>query len=121
MAHGGHIHHENDEFTNVGGPTPTSAFSYDPDLSSIDLDPAAYGKHTLETALSGSILEFTYVGAPIPSFTMGRGQILRPGGHRPMAQGELAQGMALTGHIRLGNHETIHTNGSTPITGLYPI
>jgi hypothetical protein len=62
MAHGGHIRHENYKFYGVGGPAPASAFSHDLDLSSRDLDPAAYGGHTLEIALSGSIPEFTYVG-----------------------------------------------------------
>jgi hypothetical protein len=38
-----------------------------------------------------------------------------------MAHDELTQGMALTGHILLGNHEVIHTNGSVPITSFYPI
>jgi hypothetical protein len=38
-----------------------------------------------------------------------------------MAQGELAQGMTLTSHILLGNDETIHIDGSTPIIDLYPI
>jgi hypothetical protein len=38
-----------------------------------------------------------------------------------VAQGELAQGMASTGHILLGNRKVIHANGSTPITSFYPI
>jgi hypothetical protein len=62
MSHGGHIHHENNEFTSVVGPAPAFAFSHIPDLSFGDLDPAVYGGHTLETTLSGSILEFTYIG-----------------------------------------------------------
>ena len=37
-----------------------------------------------------------------------------------MAHDELTQGMASTGHILLGNHKVIHTNGSAPITGFYP-
>ena len=32
-----------------------------------------------------------------------------------MADDKLTQGMASTGHILLGNHEIIHTNGSTPV------
>ena len=62
MAHDGHIHHENHEFIGVEGLAPASTFSRGPDLHSGDLDPMAYGGHTLETALSGSILEFTYIG-----------------------------------------------------------
>ena len=38
-----------------------------------------------------------------------------------MAHGKLTQGMALTGHILLGNRKVIHANGSTPITRFYPI
>jgi hypothetical protein len=38
-----------------------------------------------------------------------------------VAQGELSQGMASTGHILLGNHRVIHANGSTPITSFYAI
>ena len=38
-----------------------------------------------------------------------------------MAHDKLTQGMASTGHILLGNHEVIHTNGSTPITSFYPV
>ena len=29
--------------------------------------------------------------------------------------------MASTGHILLGNHEVIHTNGLAPITSFYPV
>ena len=29
--------------------------------------------------------------------------------------------MASTGHVLLGNHKVIHTNGMTPITCFYPI
>ena len=89
MAHGNHIRLESYEFTSVGGPAPVSAFSHFPNLSSRDLDPAIYGGNTLGTTLSGSILEFTYIGGPVPSFAMIHGQVFYPGGHRPMAQGEL--------------------------------
>jgi len=89
MAHGNHIRLESYEFTGVGGPASVSAFSRFLDLSSRDLDPAVYGGNTLGTTLSGSILEFTYIGGPVPSFAMSRGQVFCPGGHRPMAQGEL--------------------------------
>ena len=38
-----------------------------------------------------------------------------------MAHGELAHGMALGGHILLGNHEIVHVDRLTPATNLYPI
>jgi hypothetical protein len=74
MAHGGHIHLENYEFTGVRGPVPPSTFSHNPDLRYRDLDPAIYGERTLRTALSGSILEYTYIGGMYPhsSPTMAR-------------------------------------------------
>jgi hypothetical protein len=37
-----------------------------------------------------------------------------------MARDKLTQGMTSTGHIILGNHEVIRTNGSAPITSFYP-
>jgi hypothetical protein len=43
------------------------------------------------------------------------------GGRRPMAHDELTLGMASTGHILLGNHDVIHTNGSAPTTSFYPV
>jgi hypothetical protein len=66
MAHDGHIHHENYEFTGVGGPTPVSAFGRVLDLCSEDLDPMVYDRHTLRTTLSGSILESTNIGGQVP-------------------------------------------------------
>jgi hypothetical protein len=36
-----------------------------------------------------------------------------------MARDELTQGMASIGHILLGNHKVICTNGSMPITSSY--
>ena len=65
MAHGGHIHHENHEFIGIEGPAPTSIFSHSQVLHPGDLDPVAYEGHTLGTALSGCILEFTYIGGPV--------------------------------------------------------
>ena len=88
MAHDSHIHHENYEFTGIGGPALVSTFGLVLDLSSRDLDPVVYGGHTLGIALSGSIPEFTYIGGPVPSFAMSRGQVFCPGGHRATAQGE---------------------------------
>ena len=60
MARSGHTRRENYEFTDVGGPAPASAFSHAPYLRLEDLDPVVYDGRTLGTALSGSILEFTY-------------------------------------------------------------
>jgi hypothetical protein len=78
-----------------------------------------YGRHTLKTTLSGNILEFTYIGGPVPSVAMSHSQIFHPGSQMPKAQGELTQGMASTGHILLGNCKVIHANGSMPITSFY--
>ena len=66
VAHDGHIHHENYEFTGVEGTTPVSVFSHILDLRSRDLDLAVYGRHALRTALRGSIPEFTYIGGQYP-------------------------------------------------------
>jgi hypothetical protein len=121
MAHGGHIRHENHEFTGIEGPTPTFAFSSSPNLHPGDLDPVAYDGQTLRTALNSSILEFTYIGGPVPSLIIGHGQVFRLGNQRPMAHGELTDGMATDGHILLGNHEIIRTDRLTPVTGLYPV
>jgi hypothetical protein len=77
--------------------------------------------NTLGTSLSYSILEFTYIGGPIPSLVTSHGQVFHPGSQRSMAHGVLTDGMASTGHILLGNHEIIHTNGPTPINNFYPI
>ena len=65
MAHGSHIRHENYEFIGIEGPAPTSIFSHSQVLHPGDLDPVAYEGHTLGTALSGCILEFTYIGGPV--------------------------------------------------------
>ena len=73
MDHGGHIHHENHEFTGVEGPVPTFAFSHGSDLHLGYLDSVSYGGHTLGTAFSGSILEFTYIGGTVPSLIIGHG------------------------------------------------
>jgi hypothetical protein len=89
MAHDDHIYHENYEFISAGGPAPESAFRRAPDLHFGDLDHVVYGGRTLRTALGGSILEFTYTGGPVPSFTIGHDQVFHPRRQRPMAQGEL--------------------------------
>ena len=66
MAHCGHIYHENHEFIGIEGPTATFTFSHCSNLHPEDLDPMAYSGHTLGTALSGSIPEFTYIGGQYP-------------------------------------------------------
>jgi hypothetical protein len=121
MAHGGHIHHENYEFISTEGSAPTSAFSHGRDLRPGDLDPAFQGRHTLKIALSDSIPEFTYIGGLVPSLITSHGQIFHPGIRRPMAHGRLTQGMTSTDHILLGSHETIHIDGSMPVTRFFPI
>ena len=88
-AHDGHICRENYEFTDVRGPSPASTFNRIPDLCSRDLDPAAYGGPTLGTILSGSILEFTYIGGPEPPLITNHGQVLHPEGQKSMAHDEL--------------------------------
>ena len=80
-----------------------------------------YGRHTLRTTLGGSILEFTYIGGPAPSLATNHGQFFNQGSQMLVAQGKLAQGMASTSHILLGNRKVIRANGSTPITSFYPI
>jgi hypothetical protein len=67
MAHDSYIRHENYEFIGVEGPAPMFAFSHGLDLRSRDLDPMVYSRHTLRTALSGSIPDFTYIGGQVPS------------------------------------------------------
>jgi hypothetical protein len=62
MAHDGHICHENHKFIDVEGPAPASAFGHGSGLRLGDLDLMAYDEHTLGTALSGNIPEFTYIG-----------------------------------------------------------
>ena len=61
-AHGGHIHHGNPKSISVEGLAPTSVFGHSQVLRPRDLDPMAYEGHTLGTALSSYILEFTYIG-----------------------------------------------------------
>ena len=121
MAHGSHILHKNYEIIGVEGLAPTSAFSRDLDLRSSDLDHVVHGGHNLETAPNDNISEFTYIGGPIPSLVASHGQIFHSGGHRPMPQGKLTQGMASTDHILLGNHEVIRTDGLVPNTSFYPV
>ena len=62
MAHGGHIRHENYEFTSIKGSALVSTNGHGPNLYNRDLGPVACGGHTLRTTPDGSILEFTYVG-----------------------------------------------------------
>jgi hypothetical protein len=89
MAHGGHIRRENYKFIGVKGPAPASAYSYSPNLCHGDLGPVARGGHTLETVLGSIILEFAYVGGPVPSLVSSHGYVLRPGGWKSMDRGEL--------------------------------
>ena len=64
-AHGDRIHHGNPKSIGIEGLAPTSIFSHSQVLHPGDLDPVAYEGHTLGTALSGCILEFTYIGGPV--------------------------------------------------------
>ena len=121
MAHGCHIRRENYEFTDVKEPAPASTYYHDPNLRHGYLSPVARGGHTLGTAPDGSIPRFTYVGGSVPSLVTGHGQVFHLGNRRSVAHDELAQRMASTDHIPLGNHEVIHTNGLAPITSFYPV
>jgi hypothetical protein len=78
----------------------------------------AHSRHTLETISDGSILEFTYPKGPVSSLTADRGQTSYLGSQRTMAHNELAQGMASTDHIILGNHAVNRTKGSMPASAL---
>ena len=73
MALGGHIHHKNYEFTSIKGLAPATTHGYDPNLCHRDSGHIARNGHTLRTASSGSILEFTNPEGPVPSLTIGRG------------------------------------------------
>jgi hypothetical protein len=70
-------------------------------------------------APNGYIPEFTYIGGLVPSLITGRGQVFHPGNQRPMAHDELTHGMALSGHILLGNHEIVRIDELTHVVGLY--
>ena len=114
IAHSGHIRHENYEFIGIEGPAPAFAFNRNLDLHSGDLDPMVYDRHTLGTTLSRHLPRL------VPSLATCHDQVFHSESQRPMAHGELTQEMALTGHILLGNHEIVHTNGSMPITSFHP-
>jgi hypothetical protein len=111
MALRGHINCKNYEFTSIKGPAPVTAHGYDPNLYHRDFGHVARSRHTLETISDGSILEFTYLEGPVPSLTADHGQASYSGSQRTMAHNELAQGMASTDHIILGNHAVNHTKG----------
>jgi hypothetical protein len=116
MALGGHIRRKNYEFTSIKGPAPTTTHGYDPNLCHRDPGHVAHSGHTLRTAFSGSILEFTYLEGLVSSLTAGRGQASRSGNQRSMARNKLAQGMASTSHILLGNHAVNRTERPTPVS-----
>jgi hypothetical protein len=78
-----------------------------------------HGGHTLGTPHGGCIPKFTCIGGLVPSLIAGHGQDFHPRSLRPVAHGELAQGMARGGRILLGNHEIARSNRSTPIIGSY--
>ena len=86
MAHGGHIHSENYEFTSIKGPTPMSSYGHGPNLRHGDLGYVSRHRHTLRTAPGGCILEFTYMGGPTPSLATDRSQDFHPESQRHVAQ-----------------------------------
>jgi hypothetical protein len=94
MASTGHILLGNHTVNHTKGPVPMSAFTCSPDLHPRGLDPMIYGGYTLKNLLGGCISEFTNMGGLAPSLTAGHSQDFHLGNQRPMAHGELAQGMA---------------------------
>ena len=91
MAHSGHICHENLGSIGIEGLALMSALGHGLDIHPRNLDPMAYGRHTLRTTLRGCILEFTYIGGPTPSLITSYGLVFHLGNQRPMAHGELTE------------------------------
>ena len=124
MAYGGHIHSENYGFISAKGPVPTFAFSRILDFHLGNLGPVAHSGHTPRTTLGGYIPEFIDLEGPVPLLIASHGHVSHLRNRRTMAHDEHSQGMAMTGHILLGNHAVNHTKGptliSTPGHGLDP-
>ena len=118
MAHGGHIHHENYGFIGTNGPAPASTIGHSPDLHLGNLSSMVHNGHTPRTTLRGSILESTYPERLVPSLVASCVQVSHPRNQRTMAHDKLAQGMASTGHILLGNHVVNHTKGLASVSAL---
>ena len=114
MARGGHIHRENYGFIGSKGSVPTSAFSRSPNFHLGNLGPTAHDGHTPGIAHRGCIMEFTYPEAPVPSLIASHGQVSCLRNQRTMAHDELTRGMAMIGHIPLGNHAVNHAKGPVP-------
>jgi len=98
MAHDGHIHRKNHEFISIEGLAPMSTFSHSPDLRSRDLDPMAYGRHTLGTAHGGRIQKLTMTGGPTPSHVEDHDQVPHFGNPEPSGHSGQTHRMALKGH-----------------------
>jgi hypothetical protein len=118
MARDDHIHRENYGFIGAKGPAPASAFSHSLDLHLRNLGPVAHGGHTPRTTHRGCIPEYTYQEGVVPSPVASRGQVSHLKNQRTMAHDKLAQGMASTSHILLGNHAVNHTKGLAPASTL---
>jgi hypothetical protein len=118
MTHSGHTHRENYGFIGTNRPAPASVFSRSLGLHLRNLGLVAHGEHTPETAHRGRIPEYTYPEGPIPSLVTSHGQVSCLRNQRIMARDKLARGMALTGHILLGNHVVNHTKGSALVSAL---
>jgi hypothetical protein len=58
----GHICHKNYGFIDIEGPEPMSTLRHGLDFRYGELNPVTHGRHTVRSALSSSILEFTYIG-----------------------------------------------------------
>jgi hypothetical protein len=56
-----------------------------------------------------------------PSLITSHGQAFYPESHMAAACGDLARGMARSGHIPAGNYEITRTDGATPVTSSYPV
>jgi hypothetical protein len=118
MTHSGHTHRENYGFIGANRPAPASVFSRSLGLHLGNLGLVAHGEHTPRTAHGGCIPEYTYPEGPIPSLVTSHGQVSCLRNQRIMARDKLARGMALTGHILLGNHVVNHTKGSALMSAL---
>jgi hypothetical protein len=114
MAHGGHIHRKNYELISIKGPAPAFARGYNPNLCHGDPRHVARSGLTLGTTSDGSILEFTYLEAPVPSLIADRDQASHLGNQRSTARNKFIWGMASSGHIPLRNYAIDHLRGPAP-------
>ena len=89
MAHGGHIHLENYEFTGVGGLATTSTFSHVPDLRIRDLDLWSMVDTLSKLSSVAASQSLPTYGGPVPSLITSHDQIFHLESQRPMDHGEI--------------------------------